>query len=103
MLSKYLKFTICCEVSSVHRYDYLSFVFVFRDHAKLLWQRIPEEVRLSCPVLGQLWDIGKQLWKKDFPAVYRLVRSVTWPDVVAPLVASLVGKGASLVHNNSIG
>ena len=74
-----------------------------RDHAKLLWQRIPEEMKQLHEVLGQLWAIGKELWRKDFPAVYKLARTGAWPDLVAPLVESLVGKGSLIVMHTCNG
>jgi len=48
-------------------------------------------------VLSQLWAMGKELWRKDFSAVYKLAREGAWPNLVAPLVEAVVGKGLSIV------
>ena len=63
-----------------------------RDHAKLLWQRIPSEVKDSSPELKDLWEIGKKLWKREFAAVYGLAQSPSWPSHLEPIVTSLIGK-----------
>ena len=63
-----------------------------RDHAKLLWQRIPSEVKDSSPELKDLWEIGKKLWKREFGAVYGLAQSPAWPAHLEPIVTSLIGK-----------
>ena len=66
-----------------------------RDHAKLLWQRIPSEVKDSSPELKDLWEIGKKLWKREFAAVYSLAQSPSWPPHLEPIVTSLIGKYTS--------
>ena len=65
---------------------------ISRDHAKLLWQRIPQDLKSSHAEIGQLWEIGKCLWRRDFAAVYDLAKNPTWPEHVAPIVANLIGK-----------
>lgn len=60
------------------------------DHAKLLWQRIPKSVKQEHKEVGELWEIGKCLWKKEFAAVYELTSNPKWPPHLMPLVASLV-------------
>ena len=75
--------------SSPHLQSLLSF---FSDHAKLLWQRIPKTVKQSNTELGELWEIGKRLWRRDFAAVYALARTPSWPPHLAQLVSTLVGK-----------
>lgn len=69
---------------------------VTRDHAKLLWQRIPQDMKESHTELGQLWAIGKCLWRRDFAAVYGLASNPSWPEYVAPMVTNLVGKPTEL-------
>ena len=65
-----------------------------RDHAKLLWQRIPSEVKDSSPEIKDLWEIGKKLWKREFATVYGLAQSPSWPAHLEPIVTSLIGKHA---------
>lgn len=70
------------------------FTHSYRDHAKLLWKRIPPALKLAHPELGRLWEIGKRLWQREFEAVYGLVGDpATWPEYLLPMVTSLVGKG----------
>ena len=61
------------------------------DHAKLLWQRIPQDLKLAHAELSQLWEIGKCLWRRDFAAVYDLASNPIWPDYLVPMVTNLVG------------
>ena len=81
-----------------------------RDHAKLLWQRLPMETKQvytvgRCTViltrffttqnhseLNNLWEIGKKLWKHEFSEIYELAKNTQWPEYLAPLVSALVGK-----------
>jgi len=67
-------------------------VICYRDHAKLLWQRIPKSVKQSNGEIPELWEIGKRLWRRDFAAIYELAQNPSWPHHLAPLVTSLVGE-----------
>ena len=67
------------------------------DHAKLLWKRIPKAVKQSNGEIGELWEIGKRLWRRDFAAVYEPAQNPAWPPHIAPLVASLVGEQVPLL------
>ena len=42
--------------------------------------------------LGDLWEIGRKLWKHEFSAIYELAKNSHWPDYLVPLVLALVGK-----------
>lgn len=63
----------------------------YRDHAKLLWKRIPGSVKVSNPEIGELWEIGKKLWKREFPDIYPLIDNTVWPPHVVPLLSQLIG------------
>lgn len=65
---------------------------IIRDHAKLLWQRIPTEVKDSNAEIKELWEIGKKLWRREFPDVYSLAQSPSWPSYLEPIVSSLLGQ-----------
>ena len=70
-----------------------------RDHAKLLWKRIPPALKLAHSELGRLWEIGKKLWRREFEAVYGLVgEPSSWPEYLSPMVTSLIGKGLNSLH-----
>ena len=74
-------------------------IHTLSDHAKLLWQRIPSEVKQSNGELGELWEIGKRLWRRDFAGIYELAKNPSWPPHVAPIVSNLVGKKVLGIHN----
>ena len=42
--------------------------------------------------LGDLWEIGRKLWKHEFSEIYELAKNSHWPDYLVPLVLALVGK-----------
>ena len=65
---------------------------VHSDHAKLLWKRIPQTVKASNPEVGQVWEIGKRLWRRQFTEVYQLIELPTWPSHIAPILACLAGE-----------
>ena len=67
-------------------------IAVHRDHAKLLWQRIPCEVKEANPAIKDLWEIGKKLWKREFAEVYSLALTPSWPTYLEPIITSLVGE-----------
>lgn len=64
---------------------------MFRDHAKLLWKRIPGSVKVSSPEIGELWEIGRRLWKRSFSEIYSLIEKGTWPPHIEPLLSQLNG------------
>ena len=42
--------------------------------------------------IGELWEIGKRLWRRDFAAVYELANNPSWPSHLQPIVLGLVGE-----------
>ena len=80
-----------CYCTCTHTHTHTHTHTMYRDHAKLLWQRIPASVKQSNQEIGELWEIGKRLWKREFPAVYELVKNPTWPPHLEPIVSGLVG------------
>ncbi|KAL5489241.1 hypothetical protein EMCRGX_G018311 [Ephydatia muelleri] len=69
------------------------------DHAKLLWQRIPKSIKQSSGEIGDLWEIGKKLWQRDFAAVYPLAHNASWPQYLVPIVTDLVARVRTRVMN----
>lgn len=59
------------------------------SYAKFLWKRIPDAVKVELAELGKIWEIGKKMWAKDRPAVYKLLAQ-DWSEALAPLMAKMV-------------
>jgi len=53
--------------------------------AKFLWKRIPDNVKQECPELGKIWEIGKSIWKRDYPNVFQNLQT-DWSDSIKPLM-----------------
>ncbi|XP_064388862.1 COP9 signalosome complex subunit 8-like [Halichondria panicea] len=82
-------------VASAQVYSTLLGVYLLQnelDHAKLLWQRIPESMKQDSREIGELWEIGKRLWRRDFSAVYELAKNPEWPPYLESIVSGLVAK-----------
>ena len=83
-----------CSIKKKKKIECSIFMFghLNRDHAKLLWQRIPKSIRQKNGEIGDLWEIGKKLWQREFSAVYPLALNATWPPHLVPIITDLVGK-----------
>jgi len=59
--------------------------------AKFLWKRIPETLKNegSGSELARVWDIGKALWTRDVPQVFRVIEEGQWSDNVTAIVAAI--------------
>ncbi|XP_003387711.1 PREDICTED: COP9 signalosome complex subunit 8-like [Amphimedon queenslandica] len=93
-----LKSINCHPVPDV--YSSLLAVYLLKnelDHAKLLWKRIPGDVKVSHPEIGKLWEIGTKLWIHSFSDVYSLIKDTTWPTHIVPILAMLNEKIRSRV------
>nr|CAG4641258.1 EOG090X0F3A [Eulimnadia texana] len=78
-------------------------------NAKLLWKRIPQEVKARCPLLAEVWTLGQKLWNQEHPQVFSLLRNAAWPEDLKPYAAllfesyrtkiiNLIAKAYSSVH-----
>ncbi len=52
--------------------------------------------------IGELWEIGKRLWRRDFSAVYELAKNPAWPPHLEPIVSGLVGVLMSISCTSTI-
>ncbi|XP_065886865.1 COP9 signalosome complex subunit 8-like [Dysidea avara] len=80
-------------IASPQVYQYLMAAYLLQnelDHAKLLWERTPPEIKETYTELGGLWEIGKKLWKHEFSEVYQTARKHSWSDAIRPLVSALI-------------
>lgn len=54
-------------------------IFNVRPNAKLLWKRIPNEIKQSNSEIQAVWNVGVKLFKRELSDIYALVDSVEWP------------------------
>ena len=54
-------------------------IFNVRPNAKLLWKRIPNEIKQSNSEIQAVWNVGIKLFKRELSDIYALVDSVEWP------------------------
>ncbi|XP_018322475.1 COP9 signalosome complex subunit 8 [Agrilus planipennis] len=76
-------------VASPHVYERLLAIYLCQNdlcNAKFLWKRIPASVKTAAPELASIWAVGQQMWKRDFPAIYNALNSVTWSENVADIM-----------------
>ena len=60
-----------------------------RDNARFLWKRAPSPHKADQQPLALLWRVGKAMWQKDIPAVYRAIQGPQWGAELASLMAVL--------------
>ncbi|KAJ8916305.1 hypothetical protein NQ315_016446 [Exocentrus adspersus] len=76
-------------VASPQLYEQLLAIYLYQNdlcNAKYLWKRIPQSVKASTPELANIWAVGQHMWKRDFPAIYKALNSVTWSETVAQIM-----------------
>jgi len=60
------------------------------ESARFLWLRIPEPVRQANPDLGLIWQVGRQLWQRNYDALHPAVAALSaLPSLYWPLVQEL--------------
>nr|CAG4652224.1 EOG090X0F3A [Triops cancriformis] len=57
-------------------------------NAKLLWKRIPADLKTAEPMLNQIWVVGQQLWKKESAETFVALRR-EWPELIKPFMTLL--------------
>ncbi|XP_077500779.1 COP9 signalosome complex subunit 8-like isoform X2 [Amblyomma americanum] len=78
-------------IASPQAYGQLLAIYLLQNdlvNAKLLWRRIPYDIKQSHLDLGQIWKVGQAMWKKNFPAVHAAL-SQEWPDDLKPIMQEL--------------
>ncbi|XP_041476605.1 COP9 signalosome complex subunit 8-like [Lytechinus variegatus] len=60
------------------------------NNAKFLWKRIPASVKTGDPELGFIWDIGQNMWQRDFSSskLYSALNR-EWSDGIKEIVSAL--------------
>jgi len=60
------------------------------DNARLLWKRIPQDVKSKNQELSSTWAVGQALWKVDWAQFYKGVNSFGWSGELGELINRLV-------------
>lgn len=68
------------------------YFFFFRNNARFLWKRIPKEIKLKNKELEEIWEIGKNLWNKNYSNIYVCINSFNWSPEIKPLIEIFLGK-----------
>ncbi|XP_060518698.1 COP9 signalosome complex subunit 8 [Cylas formicarius] len=79
-------------IATAQVYAQLLSIYLYQNdlcNAKFLWKRIPANIKTSNPELGHIWSVGKSLWMKDFPATYKALNAVNWPETVADIMSQV--------------
>lgn len=73
------------------------------NNMKYLWKRIPDAIKLKCPEVHAIWEVGKALWKRNYSEAHTLSHAYSWSDTINKLMnlfrESLRARCISLVAN----
>ncbi|KAL7643969.1 UNVERIFIED_CONTAM: hypothetical protein RMT77_005981 [Armadillidium vulgare] len=81
-------------VPPAHIYQQLLAIYLLQNElsaAKFLWKRIPTNSKSSTPELAKIWEVGQNLWQRDFQGVYSSI-SKDWSPSVKPIMEALKEK-----------
>ncbi|KAK3712858.1 hypothetical protein QZH41_019207 [Actinostola sp. cb2023] len=67
-------------------------------NAKFLWKRIPDDVKTSCPELSKLWNLGCNMWKRDYQNIYSSLQH-DWSPLIQTYIVALKEKLQEKVFN----
>lgn len=67
-----------------------------RPNAKLLWKRIPNEIKESNAEIQAVWKVGVKLFQRDLPDIYPLVDGVQWPSHLKNIMNCIKGMVADV-------
>uniref|UniRef100_G3MRD5 COP9 signalosome complex subunit 8 n=1 Tax=Amblyomma maculatum TaxID=34609 RepID=G3MRD5_AMBMU len=71
-------------IANPQTYSQLLAIYLLQSdlvNAKLLWKRIPREIKLYHPEIRNIWKVGQAIWNKDFPAMHASLTQ-EWPEHV---------------------
>jgi COP9 signalosome complex subunit 8 len=63
----------------------------FRPNAKLLWKRIPSNVKSENSELSAIWQIGIKLWNRELSQIYSLLKDYEWPNHLKNVIKCIGG------------
>eukprot|EP01126_Amoeba_proteus_P043599 TRINITY_DN4793_c0_g2_i3.p1 TRINITY_DN4793_c0_g2~~TRINITY_DN4793_c0_g2_i3.p1 ORF type:complete len:223 (+),score=31.61 TRINITY_DN4793_c0_g2_i3:145-813(+) len=97
---EFSKLLSCCEeeellaahVNSVHAYSVHLLAYLIEndlENARFLWKRIPSEIKKNDPQLLAVWEIFKQMWYRDYAALYVSLNAYTWDELHEVLITKL--------------
>jgi COP9 signalosome complex subunit 8 len=63
----------------------------FRPNAKLLWKRIPSNIKSENSELSAIWQIGIKLWNRELSQIYSLLKDYEWPNHLKNVIKCIGG------------
>lgn len=74
----------------VHLIFIILFYTFFRPNAKLLWKRIPTDVKEANSDIQAVWKVGVKLFnQRDLPDIYEVVDQYEWPGHLKNIMNSI--------------
>lgn len=73
-------------------YGQLLAIYLLRDemgNAKLLWKRIPGNLKEETAELKAIWEVAKALIGRQFSEVYGLLKAYEWPTYIRKIMGFL--------------
>lgn len=79
----------------------LSLYLLFGDliNAKLLWKRIPTQLKEDVPDLPAIWQVAVALMKRESGSVYGLVNKREWPAYIKKIMSMVSSRTRERVLN----
>ena len=78
---------------------YLQLLMFFRNNARFLWKRIPQDTKEADEELCCVWNIAKQMWQKNYGQVYELILGKDWSGSLAPMMKTLKGLSELFIYH----
>lgn len=72
-------------ILSVELYtEFLGLYLLTKDlsNAKLLWKRIPADMKTDSEELKAVWEVGKTMWKRDYSGFHAKINACEWSEVI---------------------
>lgn len=92
---------------------FIIFLSLFSLEARLLWKRIPSDIKNENVELQKVWNIGKQFFTRDLFSIQPSIDREEWPDYLVEMmehlrdetverVINLISAVYSCIHINDI-
>lgn len=62
-----------------------------RPNAKLIWKRIPKDIKENHKEIVLAWNVGVKIIQRDWAAIYPMIDSVDWPNHLKNIMSCLKG------------
>ncbi|KAL8567565.1 hypothetical protein ACOMHN_054379 [Nucella lapillus] len=78
-------------VATAQLYGQLMALYLLHNdslNGKFLWKRIPGNIKQANAELGMIWEVGQNMWKRNYPGVYDALKK-EWSETVKPIMNAL--------------